>query len=80
LSLDKPEEIESITFTNTITNPWAMVVVGGNAMIALFAMFTAKRLFYMTNGAVLVFNEQNQVFFRIIILIWQSIFKFYDDI
>jgi hypothetical protein len=80
LSLDKPEEIESVTFTNTITNPWAMMVVGSNAMIALFAMFTAKWLFYVANGAVLVFNEQNQVFFGIIILIWQSIFKFYDNI
>jgi len=39
--LNEPEEIESISLSNTVTYPWAVMVMGGYTVVALFAVLAA---------------------------------------
>ena len=61
LNLDEPEEPKAVSLADTVADPRAVVVVSGNAMVTVLAMFASKGLFDMTDGAVFVLYEEDYI-------------------
>jgi hypothetical protein len=62
LELDEPEEPETISLTDAITDPRAVVVVCSHTMVTVFAVLTSQRLFDVADGTVFVLDKKNYVF------------------
>lgn len=73
LKVKEANEPKFVSFAHAVTDPRAVVVVRGHAVVTLLAVFAAKRLFNVADGAVFIFNEEYHIFIFFVIFI---IFEF----
>lgn len=70
LELQVPEEPKFVALTDAVADPGTVMVVGGHAVITYLAMLCSERLLYMTDGAVFVFYEENDVILILLFFIY----------
>jgi hypothetical protein len=73
LKVKEANEPKFVSFAHAVADPRAVVVVRGHTVVTLLAVFAAKRLFNVADGAVFIFNEEYHIFIFFVIFI---IFKF----
>ena len=61
MDLDEHKEPESVSLADTVADPRAVVVMGGHAMVALFAVLAPQGLFDVADCAVLVLDKKDNV-------------------
>ena len=61
LGVEEPKIVKLVSFAHAVANPGAVVVVGGNALVATLAVLAPQRLLDMADGAVLILYEQDNV-------------------
>ena len=61
MDLNEHKEPKSVPLTNTVANPWAMMIMGSHTMVTLFAVLAAEGLLDVTDCAILVLDEQDDI-------------------
>jgi len=61
LNYEVPEEAQLITFTNTVSNPRAVVIMGGHTEVAGLTMLGAQWLIHVADVAVFRFYEEDYI-------------------
>jgi hypothetical protein len=60
--LDEPEKPKAVSLSDAVAYPRAVVVMGGDTMVTVLAVLGSQRLLYVADGAVLVLDEEDNVF------------------
>jgi len=67
LRADKSEKPVAVPLAHTIAEPGTVMIIGGDTLVTLFAVFGAEWLLLLTNGAKSMLDEE---YYRVIIIFW----------
>lgn len=73
--------MEPVALAHAVSDPGAVMIMGGHAMVASFAVLAAQRLFDVADRAVFVFDKQHHIVLIVLLVFFgQAVVELYDDI